>query len=95
MDILPIQASAVPCERIFSSAGETTTKRRNNINPKLMEALQMLKFALKKGHSIDFTKGTSKAAEISELEAAANEEVSVPEDILAFITSLESSTDLE
>jgi hypothetical protein len=48
MDYLPIQASAVPCERVFSSAGETNTKRRNRLKPDLVEALQMLKFLLKK-----------------------------------------------
>lgn len=47
MDYLPVQASAVPCERIFSSSAETDTKRRNRINPLLMEALQMVKFHLK------------------------------------------------
>ena len=54
MDYLPIQASAVPCERIFSSSAETDTKRRNRIGPLLMEALQMLKFHLKKSH-LNFT----------------------------------------
>lgn len=48
MDYLPIQASAVPCERIFSSSAETDTKKRNRISPVLMEALQMLKLYLKK-----------------------------------------------
>jgi hAT family C-terminal dimerisation region len=48
MDYLPIQASAVPCERVFSSSAETDTKKRNRIKPELMEALQILKFALKK-----------------------------------------------
>jgi hypothetical protein len=48
MDYLPIQASSVPCERVFSSSAETDTKRRNRIGPPLMEALQMLKFYLKK-----------------------------------------------
>ena len=47
MDYLPIQASAVPCERIFSLSSETDTKKRNRISPLLMEALQMLKFYLK------------------------------------------------
>ena len=50
MDYLPIQASAVPCERAFSSGAETLTAHRNRIKPALMEALQMLKFALKKRH---------------------------------------------
>jgi hypothetical protein len=56
MDFLPIQASAVPCERIFSSSAETDTKRRNRIGPLLMEALQMLKFHLKK-ERLNFTAG--------------------------------------
>ena len=55
MDYLPIQAMSVPCERIFSSSAETDTKRRNHINPALMEALQMLKFRLKK-EWLDFMK---------------------------------------
>jgi hypothetical protein len=56
MDYLPIQASSVPCERVFSSSAETDTKRRNRISPLLMEALQMLKFHLKK-ERLNFTKG--------------------------------------
>jgi hypothetical protein len=56
MDYLPIQASAVPCERVFSSSAETDTKKRNRISPTLMEALQMLKFHLKKDR-LNFTKG--------------------------------------
>jgi hAT family C-terminal dimerisation region len=54
MDYLPIQASAVPCERIFSSSTETDTKKRNRIRPELMEALQILKFALKE-NCLDFS----------------------------------------
>ncbi|KIK12635.1 hypothetical protein PISMIDRAFT_120519, partial [Pisolithus microcarpus 441] len=44
MDYLPIQASSVPCERVFSSSADTDTKKRNLISPILMEALQMLKY---------------------------------------------------
>jgi hypothetical protein len=55
MDYLPVQASAVPCERVFSSSSETDTKKRNRIKPELMEALQILKFALKK-ERMNFTK---------------------------------------
>lgn len=63
MDYLPVQATSVPCERVFSSAKETDTAKRNRISPVLMEALQLLKFALKKEH-LNFTKGwsTSEAA---------------------------------
>lgn len=43
MDILPIQASAVPCERAFSSSKETDAARRANLESDLMEKLQILK----------------------------------------------------
>ena len=56
MDYLPVQVTSVPCEHIFSSSGETDTKRRSCINPLTMEALQMLKFHLKK-ERLDFAKG--------------------------------------
>jgi hypothetical protein len=56
MDYLPIQASSVPCERVFSSSAETDTKRRNRISPLVMEALQMLKFQLRK-ERLDFMTG--------------------------------------
>jgi hAT family C-terminal dimerisation region len=46
-DILPVQASSVSCERIFSSAKLTTTVQRNQMSPKLVEMLQILKFGLK------------------------------------------------
>ena len=55
MDYLPIPASAVPCKRVFSSSAETDTKKRNRVSPLLMEALQMVKFHLKKEH-LNFTK---------------------------------------
>jgi hAT family C-terminal dimerisation region len=59
MDILPIQGSSVPCERIFSSAKQTLTDRRSRILPELMEALQMLKYSVKQGRSLNFTVGSS------------------------------------
>lgn len=58
MDYLPIQATSVPCERVFSSAKETDTAKRNRISPTLMEALQLLKFSLKK-ERLNFIKGWS------------------------------------
>jgi hypothetical protein len=56
LDYLPIQASAVPSEWVFLSSAETDTKKCNRINPVLMEALQMLKFMLKKAR-LNFTRG--------------------------------------
>ncbi|KII83130.1 hypothetical protein PLICRDRAFT_119798, partial [Plicaturopsis crispa FD-325 SS-3] len=47
LDVLPAQASAVPCERVFSSSAETDTKRRNSLSPTMMEALQILKFSFR------------------------------------------------
>jgi len=45
LDVLPVQASAVPCERVFSSSSkETCTDRRNRILPKLLEVLQIIKY---------------------------------------------------
>jgi hypothetical protein len=55
MDIIPIQASSVPCERIFSSGKETMSARRNRISGELMEQLQILKFSIKKGRPLNFT----------------------------------------
>jgi hypothetical protein len=45
--ILPIQASAVPCERAFSSSKETDTDKRNRLSPKMMEILQILKHRIR------------------------------------------------
>jgi hypothetical protein len=72
MDYLPIQALSVPCECVFSSAKETDTVKCNRIHPMLMEALQMLKFSLKKDRqSISFTDGwkTAKVEMIPALKA--------------------------
>ncbi|KAF8479700.1 hypothetical protein DFH94DRAFT_693162 [Russula ochroleuca] len=43
---------------VFSSSAETDTKKQNRIKPLLMEALQMLKYYLKK-ESLSFTEGWS------------------------------------
>jgi hypothetical protein len=63
MDYLPIQATSIPCERVFSLARETDTAKRNRISPVLMEVLQLLKFSPKK-QCLNFMEGwsTSQAA---------------------------------
>ena len=68
MDILPIQASSVPCERVFSSSKETITARRNSLSPRLVEALQLLKYATKKNRGMSFIDGLDKGEELAELE---------------------------
>ena len=68
MDYLPIQATLVPCEHVFSSAKEKDTAKQNWISPTLMEALQLLKFSLKK-ERLNFINGwsTSEVAMSGEL----------------------------
>lgn len=68
MDILPIQASSVPCERVFSSSKETITAKRNSLGPRLIEALQLLKYTTKQGREISFIEGLDKVEELAELE---------------------------
>ena len=48
MDYLPVQAMSIPCEHVFSLAKDIDTAKQNQISPVLMEALQMLKYLLKK-----------------------------------------------
>ncbi|EDQ99992.1 uncharacterized protein LACBIDRAFT_334583 [Laccaria bicolor S238N-H82] len=83
LDYLPIQASSVPSERVFSSSAETDTKRRNRIHPVLMEALQMLKFSLKQ-QRLNFTEGWAVTEDELEYYADDNED-SV--DLLGKLTS--------
>ncbi|KAL1691529.1 hypothetical protein GGG16DRAFT_53319, partial [Schizophyllum commune] len=53
LDVMPAQASAVPCERVFSSSKETDALRRANLSPKLMEHLQILKYIFR-GDRLNF-----------------------------------------
>ncbi|KIK00292.1 hypothetical protein K443DRAFT_100701 [Laccaria amethystina LaAM-08-1] len=71
------------------------TDRRNRIHQDLMEMLQMLKFSLKSGKSLDFSKGTSREEVISFLEASEEDENGVLEDINAYIHSLLSTVPVE
>jgi len=88
LDFLLIQASAVPSERVFSSSAETDTKKRNRINPVLMEALQMQKFALKQSR-LDFTKYWATPA--SDL---LDQEPEIGQDLLADLLSGHNSEDV-
>jgi hypothetical protein len=75
MDVLPVQGSAVPSERVFSSAAETDSTQRNRLSPEMMEALQMLKFSYKRKR-LHFGRMT-KEEELALLEVAEN----VPGDV--------------
>jgi hAT family C-terminal dimerisation region len=48
MDYLPIQGSSVPCERVFSDAGLTDTKRRARLLPDNFGNIQTVKGKYKK-----------------------------------------------
>jgi hypothetical protein len=84
MDVLAIQGSAVPCERVFSSGKETMSARRSRIKYDLMEALQMLKFSLNHNCELNFTAGSGRQAELEELEELNRIDGTVPEDLTAF-----------
>jgi len=84
MDILPIQASSVPCERVFSSSKETITARRNSLSPQLVEALQLLKFSTKQGRGMNFTQGWDKEEEVADL--VRREDGQPVEDMCSFLS---------
>ncbi|KAF9474690.1 hypothetical protein BDN70DRAFT_815257, partial [Pholiota conissans] len=65
--------------------------RRCKIGPELMEMLQILKFTLKGGASLDFSQGTTCADIIAYIESVMEAEIAHSEDINAFIQSLLSS----
>ncbi|KIK91064.1 hypothetical protein PAXRUDRAFT_150377, partial [Paxillus rubicundulus Ve08.2h10] len=50
LNVLPAQASAVPCKHVFSSGKETDTDQQSNLSPETMlllqhmERLQILKY---------------------------------------------------
>ena len=88
MDILPIQGSAIPCECVFLSAKETTTECHNHINFELMEALQMVKYSLKRGRLLNFTEFTSRKDELDLTERLFSEQTAVPHDLNEYISSL-------
>ena len=56
MDILPAQATVVPCERVFSSSKETCMLHRSQLGPITFEILQVLKYLYQR-ERLDFTTG--------------------------------------
>jgi hypothetical protein len=91
MDIIPIQASSVPCERVFSSGKETMAPQRRQISACLMESLQMLKFSIRKGWPLNFTEGLKWHDELKDFEYMAR---AVPaEDPESYRHNLEKTED--
>jgi hypothetical protein len=91
MDIIPIQASSVPCERVFSSGKETMAPRRRHIKAELMEKLQMLKYAIWKDAQLNFTEGLAWKEELIEIEALQKD--AIPTDMYSYIKSLDVTED--
>ena len=86
MDILPIQGSSVPCERIFSSAKETITPRRNRLKPDIVEAVQIIKYSLKGQDTIalDFTEHLSQDSVIRQMEDEDKNMTCIPQTLAEF-----------
>ena len=63
MGIIPIQASSVPCERVFSF-GKETMHLGEDISP------LMLKYSIQKGRPLNFTQGVQWKDELIENEYA-------------------------
>ncbi|KAJ7660135.1 hypothetical protein DFH06DRAFT_989212 [Mycena polygramma] len=60
-----------------------------------MEALQMLKFSIKKGRGLDFTAGTSREAELALLELEMDQHGLVPEDPTGYSSFIRSLLETE
>ena len=54
----------------------------------------MLKFSLKQDQGLNFTLGTSKDAEILDLEQSSSDQATVPEDINGFIRRLQGESSI-
>jgi hypothetical protein len=84
MDLMPVQATSVPSECIFSASKRTTTARRNPLAPKIMEATQILKFEAKNKRETNFTKGFSLKEDLEDLEEL--EGVATAQDLRAYLS---------
>ncbi len=99
LDILPVQASAVPCERAFSSSKETCVLRRSLLSSGMLEVLQVLKH-LYKGERLDFASHWIASEEDYSIEmatkAAINELVSSAkcEELLDLLRNMDSARQL-
>jgi hypothetical protein len=65
LDVLPSQASSVPCERLFSASKQTADYRRASLGAKRFEELQIMKFAWRKGLSDLATWNSSQVEEVN------------------------------
>jgi hypothetical protein len=70
LDYLPIQATSVPSESIFSRSAATDTPMRSKLSGPTMEALQMAKSFIHEERLLNFTSGltTQEADMLQELD---------------------------
>jgi len=87
MNLIPIQGTSVPCERVFSASKEMTTSRRNCLSGRTMEAMQILKFQAKSKRVLSFTEGLGEDEELADLEE--REEVAPMEDLWSMLGQME------
>jgi hypothetical protein len=67
LDILPCQASSVPCERLFSGSKQSAVDRRASLGAERFEELQIMKFAWRE-KIIDVAAWNSRKVEEVELD---------------------------
>ncbi|THU86194.1 hypothetical protein K435DRAFT_684169, partial [Dendrothele bispora CBS 962.96] len=60
----------------------------NKLSLQLVEALQMLKFALQKGDALNFTAQFKEEEEMADLENILSDQLQVPEDLNTFVKEL-------
>ena len=65
LDILPVQASSVPCERLFSASKQTATDRHARLGSDRFEELQLMKFAWR-GDLVDISVWNSEQIKVVE-----------------------------
>jgi hypothetical protein len=64
LDVLPSQASSVPCERLFSASKQAADDRRARLGPRKFEELQLMKFAWRKNANDLVTRNPEEIEEV-------------------------------
>ena len=67
IDILPIPASAVSCERLFSRAKQTATDRRSRLGSDVFEAIECLNVHWR-NDLVDYARANTAAAAVEDVQ---------------------------
>jgi len=94
MDILPVQGSSVPCERLFSAAKLVVTDLRNRLSPRVMEACMVLNQKMKRDGMLDFTEHLVQGAMEEELQSLCEAFDEIPETAIDYAGTFEPLPDL-